>query len=131
MNVMSIDRSLTCGAKRAEHKIVTRLSDYFVTVDNGHKALMPVVTGYTVTTDGGGTYTWVRSIREVTALFNQAGHTISASTVHAIQAQRDDCEAGRPNSRTIASLPSWAQFHAVGKRGEREQRSQLPDIHQG
>jgi hypothetical protein len=63
--------------------------------------------------------------------FNAAGHMISASTVYFIQAQRDDCAAGRPSKRNIAPLPSWAQFHAVGKRGEREQRSQLPDVKQG
>ena len=64
-------------------------------------------------------------------MFNAAGHTISASTVYAIQAHRDDREAGRPSNRTIAPLPSWAQFHAVGNRGEREQRSQLPDVKVG
>ena len=73
----------------------------------------------------------MRSIRDVTELFNEAGHTVSASTVYAIQAQRDDRAAGRPNSRAIAPLPAWAQFEAVGKRGEREQRSQLPDAKQG
>ena len=36
---------------------------------------------------------------EVTRLFNEAGLTISASTVHAIQSQRDDREVGRPNAR--------------------------------
>ena len=63
--------------------------------------------------------------------FNAAGHVISASTVYAIQAQRDDRTAGRPNNRTIAPLPPWARFYAIGKRGEREQRSQLPDVKQG
>ena len=46
--------------------------------------------GYSVSVDGGRTQVWMRSIREVTRLFNQAGLTISASTVHAIQSQRDD-----------------------------------------
>ena len=87
--------------------------------------------GYNVSIDGGRTRTWVRSIREVTMSFNAAGHMISASTVYAIQAQRDDHAAGRPSKRNIAPLPSWAQFHAVGKRGEREQRSHLPDAKQG
>ena len=64
-------------------------------------------------------------------MFNAAGHVISASSVYAIQAQRDDRASGRPNNRTIAPLPPWAQFHAVGKRGGREQRSQLPDVKQG
>ena len=36
-----------------------------------------------------------------------------------IQVQRDDLEAGRPNTRVIRPLPKQAQFHAVGKRGER------------
>jgi hypothetical protein len=57
-----------------------------------------------VSIDGGRTHTWVRSIREVTMLLNAAGHTISSSTVHAVQAQRDDRAAGRPNNRTIAPL---------------------------
>ena len=60
--------------------------------------------------------------------FNAAGHTISASTVYTIQAQRDDREAGRLNNRAIAPLPPWAQFHAVGKRGERELQSQATDV---
>ena len=67
--------------------------------------------GYQVTVDGGRTQVWVRSIREVTRLFNEAGLTISASTVHAIQSQRDDREAGRPNARKIRPrLPEWATF---------------------
>eukprot|EP01043_Picozoa_sp_COSAG02_P101688 COSAG02_NODE_37731_length_438_cov_0.831858_2_plen_51_part_01 len=49
--------------------------------------------------------------------FNASGHVISASTVYPIQAQRDDRAAGRPKNRTIAPLPSWAQFRAVGNRG--------------
>ena len=65
---------------------------------------------------------WVRSIREVTRLFNKAGLTISASTVHAIQSQRDDREVGRPNARKIRPLPAWANFEAVGVRGERESK---------
>ena len=44
----------------------------------------------------------------------------SASTVHAIQSQRDDREVGRPNARKIRPLPAWANFEAVGVRGERE-----------
>ena len=60
--------------------------------------------------------------------FNAAGHVISASTVYAIQAQRDDRAAGRPNNRTMTPLPTWARFHAVGNRGEREQRSQPLDV---
>eukprot|EP01046_Picozoa_sp_COSAG06_P017646 COSAG06_NODE_1206_length_10270_cov_8.055255_9_plen_97_part_00 len=59
------------------------------------------------------------TIREVTRLFNEAGLTISASTVHAIQSQRDDREVGRPNARKIRPLPEWATFQAVGVRGER------------
>ena len=43
----------------------------------------------------------------------------SASTLHAIQAQRDDRAMGRPNTRAIRPLPKWTQFRAVGKRGER------------
>ena len=75
--------------------------------------------GYSVSVDGGRTQVWVRSIREVTRLFNKAGLTISASTVHAIQSQRDDREMGRPNTRKIRSLPAWANFEAVGVRGQR------------
>ena len=78
--------------------------------------------GYSVSVDNGRTHTWVRSIREVTTLFNQAGHVISASTVHAIQAQRDDREVGRPVTRKIRPLPAWANFEAVGMRGERERQ---------
>ena len=33
--------------------------------------------GYQVTVDGGRTQVWVRSIREVTRLFNEAGVTIT------------------------------------------------------
>lgn len=51
--------------------------------------------GYQVTVDGGRTQVWVRSIREVTRLFNEGGLPISASTVHAIESQRDDQEVGR------------------------------------
>ena len=69
--------------------------------------------------DNGRTQQWVRSIREVTTFFNQAGHTVSESTVYAIQVQRDDRNAGRPNTRTIAPLPSWVGFSTVGNRGER------------
>ena len=86
--------------------------------------------GYKVSIDGGRTHTWVRSIREVAMSFNAGGRVISASTVYAIQAQlqRDDRAAGRPNNRTMTPLPTWARFHAVGNRGEREQRSQPLDV---
>ena len=67
--------------------------------------------------DGGRTQVWVRSIREVTRLFNEAGLTISASTVHAIPSQRDDRDVGRPIARKIRPLPAWANFEAVGVRG--------------
>ena len=75
--------------------------------------------GYSVSIDGGCTQVWVRSIREVTRLFNEAGLTISASTVHAIQSQRDDRDAGRLIARKIRPLPAWANFEAVGVRGQR------------
>ena len=78
--------------------------------------------GYSVSVDGGRTQVWVRSIREVTRLFNEAGLTISASTVHAIQSQRDDRDMGWPNTRKIRPLPAWANFEAVGMRGERERQ---------
>ena len=78
--------------------------------------------GYSVSVDGGRTQVWVRSIREVTRLFNEAGLTISASTVYAIQSQRDDRDMGRPNTRKIRPLPAWANFEAVGMRGERERQ---------
>ena len=78
--------------------------------------------GYTVSVDSGRTHAWVRSIREVTRIFNDAGLTISASTVHAIQSQRDDHEARRPVKRKIRPLPTWAKFEAVGMRGERGSR---------
>ena len=80
--------------------------------------------GYSVpiSADGGRTQVWVRSIREVTRLFNEAGLTISASTVYAIQSQRDDRDMGRPNTRKIRPLPAWANFEAVGMRGERERQ---------
>ena len=47
------------------------------------------------------------------------GIQVSHSKVYQIQVQRDDLEAGRPNTRVIRPLPKQAQFHAVGKRGER------------
>ena len=50
------------------------------------------------------------------------GLTISASTVHAHQSQRDDREVGRPNARKIRPLPAWANFEAVGVRGERDSK---------
>ena len=52
-------------------------------------------------------------------MFNENGVQVSAPTVHAIQAQRDDRAMGRPNARAIRPLPKWAQFRAVGVRGER------------
>ena len=78
--------------------------------------------GYSASIDDGRTQVWVRSIREVTRLFNEAGLTISASTVYAIQSQRDDRDMGRPNTRKIRPLPAWANFEAVGMRGERERQ---------
>ena len=72
----------------------------------------------------GRTQVWIRSIREVTRLFNEAGVTISASTVHAIQSQRDDLEAGRPVTRRIQPLPTWVKFEAVGVRGERNSKQE-------
>ena len=62
---------------------------------------------------------WVKSIREVTRIFNEHGIQVSHSKVYQIQAQRDDIEAGRPNARVIRPLPKQAQFRAVGVRGER------------
>ena len=62
---------------------------------------------------------WVKSIREVTRIFNEHGIQVSHSKVYQIQVQRDDLEAGRPNTRVIRPLPKQAQFHAVGKRVER------------
>lgn len=44
---------------------------------------------------------------------------VSHSEVYHIQAQRDDREVGRPNTRAIRPLPKQAQFGAVRKRGER------------
>ena len=82
----------------------------------------PWNSGYSVSIDGGRTQVWVRSIREVTRLFNEAGLTISASTVYAIQSQRDDRDMGRPNTRKIRPLPAWANFEAVGVRGERDSK---------
>ena len=55
----------------------------------------------------------------VTRIFNEHGIQVSHSKVYQIQVQRDDLEAGRPNTRVIRPLPKQAQFHAVGKRGER------------
>ena len=54
-----------------------------------------------------------------TRIFNEHGIQVSHSKVYQIQVQRDDLEAGRPNTRVIRPLPKQAQFHAVGKRGER------------
>ena len=68
-------------------------------VDIGHKALCP--------------------IREVTRIFNEHGIQVSHSKVYQIQVQRDDLEARRPNTRALRPLPKQAQFHVVGKRGER------------
>ena len=78
--------------------------------------------GYSVSIDGGCTQVWVRSIREVTRLFNEAGLPISASTVYAIQSQRDDQEVGRPITRKIRPLSEWATFRPVGVRGERDSK---------
>ena len=78
--------------------------------------------GYSVSIDGGHTLVWKRSIREVTRLFNEAGLTISASTVYAIQLQRDDRDMGRPNTRKIRPLTEWATFRPVGVRGERDSK---------
>ena len=94
----------------------------------GIRRLMPGVNGwegvefglhYEVTADNWRSFQWVKSIREVTQMFNENGVQVSASTVHAIQAQRDDRAMGRPNTRAIRPLPKWAQFRAVGVRGER------------
>ena len=75
--------------------------------------------GYQVTVDGWQTDRWVRSIREVTQIFNEHGIQVSHSKVYHIQVQRDDLQAGRPNTRVIRLLPQQAQFRAVGKRGKR------------
>ena len=72
-----------------------------------------------MTVDGWQSSQWVKSIREVTRIFNEHGIQVSHSKVYQIQVQRDDLEAGRPNTRVIRPLPKQAQFHAVGKRGER------------
>ena len=75
--------------------------------------------GYQVTVDGWQSSQWVKSIREVTRIFNKHGIQVSHSKVYQIQVQRDDLEAGRPNTRVIRPLPKQAQFRAVGVRGER------------
>ena len=72
--------------------------------------------GYEVTVDKWRSFQWVKSIREVTQMFNENGVQVSASTVHAIQAQRDDRAMGRPNARAIRPLPKWAQFRVGGVR---------------
>jgi hypothetical protein len=41
---------------------------------------------------------------------------------NAIQSQRDDREVGWPVTRKIRPLPAWANFKAVGVRGERESK---------
>eukprot|EP01043_Picozoa_sp_COSAG02_P035255 COSAG02_NODE_2512_length_8621_cov_278.639062_13_plen_108_part_00 len=74
--------------------------------------------GYQVTVDGWQSSQWVKSIREVTRKFNEHGIQVSHSKVYQIQAQLDDLEAGRPNTR-IRPLPKQAQFKPVGMRGER------------
>ena len=79
----------------------------------------PWNSGYRVTVSGWQSSQWVKSIREVTRIFNEHGFQVSHSKVYQIQVQRDDLEAGRPNTRVIRPLPKQAQFHAVGKRGER------------
>ena len=60
--------------------------------------------GYQVTVDGWQSSQWVKSIREVTRIFNEHGIQVSHSKVYQIQAQRDDIEAGRPNARVIRPL---------------------------
>ena len=75
--------------------------------------------GYQVTVDGWQTNQWVKAIREVTQILNKHGIQVSHSKVYNIQAQCDDREAKRPNTRAIRPLPKSAQFRAVGKRGER------------
>ena len=62
---------------------------------------------------------WVDSVREVTRIFNEHGIRVSHSKVYHIQAQRDDHDVGRPNTRAMRPLPKQAQFRAVGVRGER------------
>ena len=52
-------------------------------------------------------------------IFNEHGIQVSHSKVYNIQVQRDDREAGRPNTRAIRLLPKQAQFKPAGKRGER------------
>ena len=83
---------------------------------------MPSVTwgnGTCLTVDGWQSSQWVKSIREVTRIFNDHGIQVSHSKVYNIQVQRDDREAGRINTRAIRPLPKQAQFKPVGKRGER------------
>ena len=63
--------------------------------------------GYSVSVDGGRTQVWKRSIREVTRLFNEAGLTISASTVYAIQSQRDDRDRGESTIPVWSHVRSW------------------------
>ena len=80
--------------------------------------------GYQVTIDGWQSFQWVNSIREVTRIFNEHGiqTLVSHSKVYTTsrrQAQRDDHEAKRPNTRAIRPLPEQAQFRAVEVRGER------------
>eukprot|EP01047_Picozoa_sp_COSAG01_P099812 COSAG01_NODE_29764_length_630_cov_0.945386_1_plen_130_part_01 len=66
--------------------------------------------GYQVTVDGWQSSQWAKSIREVTRIFNEHGIQVSHSKVYQIQAQRDDLEAWRPNTRVIRPLPKQAQF---------------------
>ena len=75
--------------------------------------------GYQVTVDGWQSSQWVKSIREVTRIFNDHGIQVSHSKVYNIQVKRDDHEAGRINTCAIRPLPKQAQFKPVGKRGER------------
>ena len=75
--------------------------------------------GYEVTVDNWRSFQWVKSIREITQIFNEHGIQVSHSKVYNIQVQRDDREAGRINTRAIRPLPKQAQFKPVGKRGER------------
>ena len=74
--------------------------------------------GYRVTIDGWKTNQWVKSIREVTQIFNEHGIQVSHSKVYHIQVHRDDRQAGRPNTRAIRPLSEQVHFRAVGKRGE-------------
>ena len=76
--------------------------------------------GYQVTVDGWQSSQWVKSIREVTRIFNDHGIQVSHSKVYNIQVKRDDREAGRsgasirvlygryPSKRNLSRLGSEA-----------------------